>query len=87
VGCTGFLFVQRQALSFLSYYYASERDSEKKMGLGVLEDHHLQHVPGTALLADMVGDSHEHQYHGTSSPCPAISLPNPNKTQAATPQA
>ncbi|KAF9734281.1 hypothetical protein PMIN03_006557 [Paraphaeosphaeria minitans] len=34
------------------------------MGLGVLEDHNLQHVPGTALLADLVGASHEHQYHG-----------------------
>lgn len=33
------------------------------MGLGVLEDHHLQHVPGTALLADMV-DAERHQYHG-----------------------
>ncbi|KAF1960645.1 serine/threonine kinase 16 [Byssothecium circinans] len=33
------------------------------MGLGVLEDHHLQHVPGTALLADMI-DAQHHQYHG-----------------------
>lgn len=32
------------------------------MGLGVLEDHHLQHVPGTALLADMMGT--QHRYHG-----------------------
>ena len=32
------------------------------MGLGVLEDHHLQHVPGTALLADLTGA--QHQYHG-----------------------
>ncbi|KAJ4291674.1 hypothetical protein N0V90_009569 [Kalmusia sp. IMI 367209] len=34
------------------------------MGLGVLEDHKLQHVPGTALLADMLGTQHQHQYHG-----------------------
>ncbi|KAF2188702.1 serine/threonine kinase 16 [Zopfia rhizophila CBS 207.26] len=33
------------------------------MGLGILEDHHLQHVPGTALLTDML-DSQQHQYHG-----------------------
>ncbi|KAF2661911.1 serine/threonine kinase 16 [Lophiostoma macrostomum CBS 122681] len=32
------------------------------MGLGVLEDTHLQHVPGTALLADLL-DEHN-QYHG-----------------------
>jgi hypothetical protein len=25
------------------------------MGLGVLEDDHLEHVPGTALLTDVVG--------------------------------
>lgn len=33
------------------------------MGLGILEDHHLQHVPGTALLADML-EERQHQYHG-----------------------
>lgn len=33
------------------------------MGLGVLDDHHLDHVPGTALLADMI-DAQEHQFHG-----------------------
>jgi hypothetical protein len=54
------------------------------MGLGVLEDHHLQHVPGTALLADIVGDSHERQYHGTLSPHPEIPLSKPNNDQAAT---
>ena len=25
------------------------------MGLGILEDHKLEHVPGTALLADVLG--------------------------------
>ena len=33
------------------------------MGLGILEDRHLDHVPGTALLADMV-DAEHHQFHG-----------------------
>jgi hypothetical protein len=33
------------------------------MGLGVLDDHHLQHVPGTALLADIV-QAEQHRYHG-----------------------
>jgi hypothetical protein len=33
------------------------------MGLGVLEDRHLDHVPGTALLADML-DAERHQFHG-----------------------
>ena len=34
------------------------------MGLGVLEDRHLEHVPGTALLTDVVGVDHHH-HHGT----------------------
>ena len=34
------------------------------MGLGVLDDKHLEHVPGTALLADMI-DARQHRYHGT----------------------
>jgi hypothetical protein len=34
-----------------------------KMGLGILEDTHLDHVPGTALLTDMV-DAEHHQFHG-----------------------
>lgn len=33
------------------------------MGLGVLDDKHLEHVPGTALLADML-DARQHRYHG-----------------------
>ncbi|CZR58281.1 related to transporter protein HOL1 [Phialocephala subalpina] len=33
------------------------------MGLGVLEDNHLEHVPGTALLTDVVGADH-HRHHG-----------------------
>lgn len=36
------------------------------MGLGVLEDHHLSHVPGTALLADML-DAEQYRYHGLDS--------------------
>jgi len=34
------------------------------MGLGVLEDTRLEHVPGTALLTDVVGADHHH-HHGT----------------------
>ncbi|KUJ15146.1 MFS general substrate transporter [Mollisia scopiformis] len=33
------------------------------MGLGVLDDTHLEHVPGTALLTDVVGADHQH-HHG-----------------------
>ncbi|OCT54622.1 cycloheximide resistance protein [Cladophialophora carrionii] len=33
------------------------------MGLGILEDRHLDHVPGTALLSDMM-DAEHHQFHG-----------------------
>ncbi|KAF2797300.1 serine/threonine kinase 16 [Melanomma pulvis-pyrius CBS 109.77] len=34
------------------------------MGLGVLDDNHLQHVPGTALLADILDAQRQHAYHG-----------------------
>lgn len=34
------------------------------MGLGILDDRHLEHVPGTALLADM-SDAQHHGFHGT----------------------
>ncbi|KAF4629521.1 hypothetical protein G7Y89_g8624 [Cudoniella acicularis] len=34
------------------------------MGLGVLDDHHLEHVPGTALLTDVFGSDHQHRHHG-----------------------
>jgi len=33
------------------------------MGLGVLDDRHLEHVPGTALLTDVIG-ADEHHHHG-----------------------
>lgn len=33
------------------------------MGLGILDDNHLDHVPGTALLTDML-DAEHHQFHG-----------------------
>ncbi|KAK3679515.1 hypothetical protein LTR78_001076 [Recurvomyces mirabilis] len=33
------------------------------MGLGVLDDRHLEHVPGTALLTDVV-DADAHHHHG-----------------------
>jgi hypothetical protein len=36
------------------------------MGLGVLGDAHLEHVPGTALLTDVanLGDPEHHHHHG-----------------------
>ena len=34
------------------------------MGLGVLDDNHLEHVPGTALLSDVL-DSDNHHHHGS----------------------
>ncbi|KAI0010468.1 MFS general substrate transporter [Xylariaceae sp. FL0662B] len=33
------------------------------MGLGVLEDNHLPHVPGTALLTDVIEADNEHHHH------------------------
>ncbi|KAK3069290.1 hypothetical protein LTR53_012487 [Teratosphaeriaceae sp. CCFEE 6253] len=33
------------------------------MGLGVLEDSHLEHVPGTAVLSDVL-DANSHHHHG-----------------------
>jgi hypothetical protein len=33
------------------------------MGLGVLDDKHLEHVPGTALLSDKI-DADSHHHHG-----------------------
>jgi hypothetical protein len=32
-------------------------DDVTKMGFGVLEDYHLEHVPGTALLVDLHDES------------------------------
>jgi hypothetical protein len=34
------------------------------MGLGVLEDTHLEHVPGTALLTDVINPDQIHHHHG-----------------------
>ncbi|KAI0484297.1 MFS general substrate transporter [Xylariaceae sp. FL0804] len=37
------------------------------MGLGVLEDRHLRHVPGTALLTDVLdADEHRHHHRGAA---------------------
>ena len=33
------------------------------MGLGVLDDRHLEHVPGTALLTDVI-DADQHHHRG-----------------------
>lgn len=39
------------------------------MGLGVLDDKHLEHVPGTALLTDML-EARQHRYHGEATISP-----------------
>ena len=40
------------------------------MGLGILDDRHLEHVPGTALLADML-EARQHHYQGMRDQCSA----------------
>jgi hypothetical protein len=57
------LFRSQACLCFSFAICRIFRKNVSKMGLGVLEDHHLQHVPGTALLADIV-EASQHQYHG-----------------------
>ncbi|KAH9222545.1 major facilitator superfamily domain-containing protein [Leptodontidium sp. 2 PMI_412] len=34
------------------------------MGLGVLDDHHLEQVPGTALLTDVIDANQQHHHNG-----------------------
>jgi len=34
------------------------------MGLGVLDDNHLEHVPGTALLSDVIENDQHHRRGG-----------------------
>ncbi|KAI1077829.1 MFS general substrate transporter [Whalleya microplaca] len=57
--------------SWVGFASASHPNSESRtnrnvntMGLGVLEDKHLAHVPGTALLTDVLEADHEHHHHG-----------------------
>ncbi|KAF2636832.1 serine/threonine kinase 16 [Massarina eburnea CBS 473.64] len=58
------------------------------MGLGVLDDHHLQHVPGTALLMDVI-NAQQHQYngrdtsalkHGTGRNADIVLVPQPSES-------
>ncbi|KEF61961.1 uncharacterized protein A1O9_03533 [Exophiala aquamarina CBS 119918] len=57
------------------------------MGLGILDDPHLDHVPGTALLADMI-DAEEHHIgrdtsglkHGTGRNKDIVLVPQPSES-------
>jgi hypothetical protein len=69
-------------------FLAKLSESVDKMGLGVLEDHHLQHVPGTALLADIV-EASQHQHrgrdtsalkHGTGRNADIVLVPQPSES-------
>ncbi|OTA58932.1 MFS general substrate transporter [Hypoxylon sp. EC38] len=57
------------------------------MGLGVLEDKHLSHVPGTALLTDVVGSGNYHRHgelntsalrHGKGRDSDVLLVPQPS---------
>jgi hypothetical protein len=40
------------------------------MGLGVLEDKHLEHVPGTAPLAEVLATRNLDSLRDCTEPCP-----------------
>lgn len=59
------------------------------MGLGVLEDKHLSHVPGTALLTDVVGSDNYHSHgelntsalrHGKGRDSDVLLVPQPSNS-------
>lgn len=56
------------------------------MGLGVLEDKHLSHVPGTALLTDVIGsDDHGPRgaaalLHGKGKDSDVVLVPQPSNS-------
>ncbi|KAI0025805.1 MFS general substrate transporter [Xylariomycetidae sp. FL0641] len=59
------------------------------MGLGVLEDKHLDHVPGTALLTDAIGADHHHHRgrldtsalrHGKGKDADVVLVPQPSNS-------
>ena len=59
------------------------------MGLGVLDDKSLEHVPGTALPTDVIGiDSHHHHgdldtsllKHGTGRNSDVVLVPQPSRS-------
>ncbi|XDG08128.1 hypothetical protein ABKA04_007743 [Annulohypoxylon sp. FPYF3050] len=58
------------------------------MGLGVLEDKHLPHVPGTALLTDVIGSDNLHRHgelasalrHGKGKDSDVVLVPQPSSS-------
>lgn len=57
------------------------------MGLGVLDDRHLEHVPGTALLTDVIDAQKHHRHgkadtsglkHGTGRDADVVLVPQPS---------
>lgn len=59
------------------------------MGLGVLEDRKLEHVPGTALLSDMIGAANDHHQgnldtsllrHAKGRDADIVLVPQPSKS-------
>ena len=53
------------------------------MGLGVLDDKHLEHVPGTALLAEVEGtDNHRHGIlrHAKGRDSDIVLVPQPSRS-------
>ena len=58
------------------------------MGLGVLEDKHLPHVPGTALLTDVIGSDNLHRHgelasalrHGKGKDSDVVLVPQPSNS-------
>ena len=61
-----------------------------KMGLGVLADKHLEHVPGTALLTDVIDAQRHHHHggldtsrlrHGTGRNADVVLVPQPSRSR------
>jgi len=59
------------------------------MGLGVLEDKHLEHVPGTALLTDVIDADQHHRRggldtsllkHGKGRDADVVLVPQPSRS-------
>ncbi|KAI1087653.1 MFS general substrate transporter [Rostrohypoxylon terebratum] len=58
------------------------------MGLGVLEDKHLPHVPGTALLTDVISSDNAHRHgelasalrHGRGKDADVVLVPQPSNS-------
>lgn len=50
------------------------------MGLGVLEDDHLEHVPGTALLTDVLDNETTVLRHDKGRNADVVLVPQPSKS-------